>query len=411
MYFTETTHFYNGHTPHALVAQFGSPLYVYNEALFRKNCRTLRNMCPYPHFQAHYSIKANSNLTLLRIAREEGLCGEATSPGEVAMLLAAGFPAADILVIANNASDQEMAYYTETGCILSLESLSQLDRYGRLFPGGRIVLRFNPGVGSGHHKNVVTGGENTKFGINAEAVPQVQALLATHRLQLLGINQHIGSGVLEPEKYMESLANTLEIARQFPGLQFIDLGGGFGIPYRKQEGEAPLDMAALGKTLAQYMADFAQQYGNPNLVFKVEPGRYIPAESGVLLATVWAKKQNGKQKFVGTDAGFSTLLRPVMYDAHHDIEVYPAGVPATETEVVNVVGNICETGDYLARARALPVTQEGDVLGIMDAGAYGYTMASQYNGRPRPAELLIKTDGTLQQIRRRETVADLLAGM
>ena len=434
---TDQADFYQGHDPHKLVEKYGSPLYVYNERIFRKNCRDIKNMCP--NFVVNYSIKANSNLTLLSIARDENLRAEATSPGEIAVLIAAGYKPEEIFHITNNASDWDMEYSINKGILFSADSLSQLDKYGRINPGGKVAVRFNPGVGSGHHEHVVTGGDGTKFGVNEEFIPQVKDILLKHRLTLIGINQHIGSYILDVNIYMESVERMLAIAKNFDTLEFIDLGGGFGIPYHKQEGEKPLDLANLGKALEKFANDFNSSYGK-KLTFMVEPGRYVPAESGVLLGTVHSIKNNGSQKYIGTDLGFSVLLRPVLYDAYHGIEVYrkdevyqndemsaknsdqtpatsaiPSTIKATcdiaPTESVHVVGNICESGDYIAKDRTLPIIQEGDVLGVLDAGAYGYSMSSQYNYRLRPAEVLICQNGEIALIRHRDTIEDLLRNM
>ena len=236
---TDAVDFYQGHEPHALVKEYGSPLYVYNERIFRKNCRDFIKMCPYPKFAVNYSVKANSNVKLLSIAKSEGLRAEAVSPGEIEALLAAGYDAKDIFYVTNNASDEEIGYAIKKGILFSADSLSQLDRYGRLNPGSRVAFRFNPGVGSGHHIKVVTGGRDTKFGINEAYIPQVKEILAKHRLVLAGVNQHIGSYILDINIFMESVERILDVAKKFDTLEFIDLGGGFGIPYHKQEGEKP----------------------------------------------------------------------------------------------------------------------------------------------------------------------------
>jgi len=407
---TEDLNFYQGHNPHALLREYGSPLYVYNERIFRERCREVMGMCPYSRFHVNYSIKANTNLTLLAIAKQEGLRGEATSPGEIEALLAVGYKPGEIFYITNNASTEDMLYSVEKGILFSADSVSQLDRYGRANPGGRVAVRFNPGVGSGHHDNVVTGGKKTKFGVNEEYIPQVKEVLAKHKLTIVGINQHIGSHILDVNIYMDSVKRMLAMAKNFDTLEFIDLGGGFGIPYHKQDGEGSLDMPALGGALAAFMTEFSEGYGR-ELDCMIEPGRFIPAESGVLLGTVHAVKNNAEDKYVGTDLGFTVLLRPTLYDSHHDIEVYREGAVPGGSEKVHVVGNVCESGDYIARNRELPVIEEGDALGVLDAGAYGYSMASTYNHRLRPAEVLIRESGELVLIRRRDTYADLLRNM
>ncbi|NSW91988.1 MAG: diaminopimelate decarboxylase [Firmicutes bacterium] len=408
-YYTVQTKFYGKTAPDKLLKEFGSPLYVYNEAILRERCREMANLIPYPHFKSNYSIKANSNLELLKIARDEGLHADAMSPGEIYVLMKAGFKPEEIFYVSNNVSEEEMKFAIEKGIITSVDSLSQLEMYGRINPGGKVAVRFNPGVGAGHHAKVVTGGKKTKFGVNLDLIEDVKRILKKYGLKLVGINQHIGSLFMEGDSYIEGVKSVLSVAKYFDDIEFVDFGGGFGIPYRKQEGQSRLDLNDLGKKLGQIVLDWTKEYGR-DITIKIEPGRYIVAECGVLLGTVYTVKKNYGDTYIGTDLGFNTLMRPVMYDSYHEIEVYKNGKPAntSELEVVNIVGNICESGDIMAKERMLPKIEEGDIIGVMDAGAYGYSMASNYNNRLRPAEVLIKLDGTPKLIRRRDTLEDLI---
>ena len=402
-------------TPRLLVETFGSPLYVYSERIFREKCHAMLAFCPYRPFAVNYAIKANSNLSLLQIAREEGLRADVSSPGEALAALAAGFPPQDVFFIVNNAAPQELTFAIEKGLPVSVDSLSQLETYGRLLGAGHprrdICVRFNTGIGAGHHKKVVTGGDDTKFGIVPKDIPRVKALLATYNLRLAGINHHIGSQYAQ-EMYIVGAKALIDIARQFEGLDFLDFGGGFYIPYHKEEGERPFDLQPVGAELARLMQDFCATYGRP-LTCMIEPGRFIAAECGVLLGTVHAVKQIGANHYAGSDIGFSVLARPTLYDAHHDIQVFPLeGIAATAPpRIANIVGNQCESGDYIAKNRALPPLSEGDIIAVQDAGAYGYSMASQYNMRPRQAEVLITQGGETRLIRRRDTPEDMLKNM
>ncbi|MBE3102070.1 MAG: diaminopimelate decarboxylase, partial [Firmicutes bacterium] len=325
------------------------------------------------------------------------------------VLLAAGFKPDEIFFVCNNVSEEEMKYAIDLGIIVSVDSLSQLRTLGKIDYGGNAAVRFNPGVGAGHHEKVITGGKNTKFGINTDKIDEVKAILKEYSLNLVGINQHIGSLFMEGESYIEGVKSILTTAEQFTGLKFIDLGGGFGIPYRKQEGQERLELELFGEKISSLLSNWADQ-NNPNILFKIEPGRYVIAECGILLGSVYAQKENSETHYVGTDLGFNTLVRPVMYDSHHDVEVYKKHSVqlADEQEAVTIVGNICESGDIIAKDRLLPLVSEGDVLGIVDAGAYGYSMSSNYNNRLRPAEVLIKTDGTPVLTRQRDTLDDLI---
>jgi diaminopimelate decarboxylase len=408
-YFSKKTNFYGNTNPGDLINKYGSPLYVYNENILRQRCRDMADFIPYANFKASYSTKANANLELLKIIREEGLHADAMSPGEIHVLLAAGFRPDQIFYIGNNVSIDEMMFAVNNGITMSVDSLSQLETYGRFNPGGNVAVRINPGFGIGHHEKVVTGGKDTKFGINDDCIPEIKALIKEYNLNLLGINQHIGSLFMEGDAYIQSVKVLLQIAEQFGKLRFIDMGGGFGIPYQKQDNEKPLELKSFGQQLADLLFNWANQ-NNPDVIFMSEPGRYIVAESGVLLGTVHAKKENNGVNYVGTDLGFNVLIRPVMYDAWHDIEVYNRSKEFANISEkrVTIVGNICESGDTIAINRKLPELSVGDIIGVMDAGAYGYSMSSNYNNRLRPAEVLIQRDGSDKLIRRRDTLDDLL---
>jgi diaminopimelate decarboxylase len=400
--------FFGNADPVQLSEKYGTPLFVYNENILRKRCQDLKGLIDYSNFSVNFSPKANSNLELLKIVRSEGLKVDAMSPGEIYVNMLAGFKPEEILYISNNVSEDEFRYAINAGVKISVDSVSQLETFGKINPGGRVAFRVNPGVGAGHHEKVTTAGQKTKFGIEMKRIPDVKRIIKEYDLKLIGINQHIGSLFMDSEAYLESTGNILSIARQFDNLEFIDLGGGFGIPYNKQSDEPRLDLKELGGKLSEVIHSWVKEYGK-NIEFKIEPGRYIVAESGILLGKVYALKTNYNINYIGTDLGFNVLVRPVMYDSHHDIEIYRGSdMPSVKEETVRIVGNICETGDIIARDRSLPEIFKNDILGVLDAGAYGYSMSSNYNNRLRPAEVLIGTDGNPRLIRRRDTLDDLV---
>ena len=365
----------------------------------------------YP-YTANYSVKANTNIHILKLALEEGNNCDAMSPGEISMLLKVGFPKERIFFIPNNVSEEEMKFAIDHDIMTSLDSLSQLEMYGQLNPGGKCAVRINPGVGAGHHDKVITAGKKTKFGIAEEDIPEIFKIIEKYNLTIAGINQHIGSLFMDPEPYLQAVSNLLRIAMGFKNLEFIDFGGGYGIPYHKLDGETEYDMESFKERLEPILDKFVEEYGSVPL-FKSEPGRYCVAEGGVILGRVHSVKQNAGRKYVGTDVGMNVLVRPSMYDSWHDIEVIRAGkiVPRENMETVTVTGNICESGDLLAQDRELPVIEKDDLVCVLDAGAYGYSMCSSYNSRPRPAEVMVCKDGSVKLIRRRETIEDLFAYM
>jgi len=405
---TDDVDFFQGIDPYGLIEKYGSPLYVYNERILRERCREIKNLVSYPKFSVNYSAKANSNLAFLQIVHEEGLNVDAMSPGEIYAELKAGFKPEQIFYISNNVSEEEMKFAIERDILISVDSLSQLEQYGKLNHGGKIAARFNGGIGAGHNEKVVTAGKKTKFAINPEYIPDFKEIIKKYNLKFVGINQHIGSLFMEGDKYIEGVKAILDIAKQFDDIEFVDFGGGFGIPYKKLDGQPRLDIKDLGKRLNTVIENFVKEYGK-DIYFKVEPGRYISAECGVLLGMVHAVKHNGPHKFAGTDIGFNVIARPVMYDSHHDIEVYrKSNLKSEKEEPVTVVGNICESGDIIAKDRILPDIKEGDLLAILDAGAYGHAMSSNYNNRLRPAEVFIREGGEVVLTRERDTLDDII---
>ncbi len=387
--------------------KFGTPLYVYDERVLRQRCGDLMNSFG-GRLHPSYSAKANSNIALLKIIREEGLRADAMSPGEIFTLQKAGFAPEEIFYIGNNVSAEEMLYAAERGILVSVDSLSQLETFGKINRGGKVAMRFNPGLGAGHCDKVVTAGHETKFGIQAEFCAEAKEILAEYELEAVGINQHIGSLFLDPSPYVEAAGNLLQmVLTHFPGLKFVDFGGGFGVPYKS--GEKRLDFTLLRELLLPLLDKFTEQYDNKEIIFKCEPGRYVAAECGVVLGRVHSIKENYGNVYVGTDIGFNVLARPLIYDSYHEISVLPEQSSGKEYEGnLSVVGNICESGDILAKGRDIGKVKEGDIVVVSNAGAYGYSMASNYNCRLRPAEVLIREDGRVELIRERDSLESLL---
>lgn len=416
--YIETSNFFEGNNPEQIAAEYGTPLYVYNERILRSHMDSVAKVITKYPYTANYSVKANTNIHILKLALEEGNNCDAMSVGEIQMLLKAGFPEERIFFVPNNVAEDELEFAIHNGIMTSLDSLSQLELYGEVCNSlglndddrsRRCAVRINPGVGAGHHEKVVTGGKKTKFGIAEEDIDQIFEIAAKYKLTIAGINQHIGSLFMDPTPYLDAVTNLLRIARRFPNLEFIDFGGGYGIPYHKLDDEKDFPMEDFKKKLEPILDEFVAAYGSTPL-FKSEPGRFCVAEGSVILGRVHATKQNAGNKYCGTDVGMNVLVRPSMYDSWHDIEVLRDGKVVARDNLVEqtVTGNICESGDILAKNRALPEIQRGDLACILDTGAYGYSMCSSYNSRPRPAEVMICKDGSVKLIRRRETIDDLL---
>ena len=414
------SNFFEGRNPEQIASEYGTPLYVYNERILRDRMEKVAKVITKYPYTANYSVKANSNIHILKLALQEGNNCDAMSVGEIQMLLKAGFPTDRIFFVPNNVSD-ELVFAVKNGIMTSLDSLAQLELYGQIccdleLPNEKrkCAVRINPGIGAGHCEKVITGGKNTKFGIAEEDIPNIFEIAKTYSLKIVGINQHIGSLFMDPQPYLDAVTNLLRIALRFENLEFIDFGGGYGIPYHKLEDEKDFPMEDFKNKLEPLLDDFVAKYGKAPL-FKSEPGRYCIAEGGVILGRVHAVKQNSGKTYAGTDVGMNVLVRPSMYGSWHDIEiirngkiVQREGDGAEPLFEQTVTGNICESGDILAKDRMLPKMIRGDLICVLDAGAYGWSMCSTYNSRPRPAEILICKDSSIKQIRRRETIDDLM---
>ncbi len=366
--------------------KYSTPLYVYNGDLIIQRYKELYEYIKWNKLRILYAVKANYNVGILKLLKSSGAFLDTVSPAEVHLALKLGFAKEDILYTANNITDQEMHEVKNLGVLFNLGSISRLKKYARAYPGTEVCLRFNPDVVAGAHKNVMTGGDITKFGILLSEVDAVKEIVKEYDLKVIGLHEHTGSGIGETEKVFTSMKNLLGIASRenFPGLQFIDFGGGFKIPYKPTTPR--IDYASFGEKIGAIFTEFCERY-RKELYMYFEPGKYIVSEAGILLVEVNTLKQNRERLIAGTNSGFNHLIRPILYGSYHQIENLsnPAGKP----KVYDVAGNLCETGDYFAEQREIPEIREGDILAVKNSGAYGYSMGSLYNLRAMPAEVLV----------------------
>ncbi|MFN7146888.1 MAG: bifunctional aspartate kinase/diaminopimelate decarboxylase, partial [Myxococcota bacterium] len=281
-----------------------------------------------------------------------------------------------ILFTPNFAPRAEYAAALADGVHVTLDNVHPLAEWPELFAGREVMLRVDPGAGRGHHDHVRTGGERSKFGIAAGELDRVADLCRAHGVRVTGLHAHVGSGILDAQSWSDVALFLSQVTERFPEVRHLDVGGGLGVPEKADQ--APLDLAALDTALARV------REAHPRLAVWLEPGRFLVAEAGVLLCRVTQLKQKGDVRFVGVDTGMNSLIRPALYGAWHEI-VNLTRLDAPLTQVANVVGPVCESGDTLGYARRLPDTREGDVLLIATAGAYGRAMSSTYNLRA-PAE-------------------------
>ncbi len=329
-----------------------------------------------------YAVKANNHPQVLRTLAAEGLGFECVSLEEIDHVLAAvpDLTAEQILFTPNFAPREEYRRALESGVQVTVDNLHPLKHWPELFRDRDIFLRIDPGSGEGHHEKVVTAGNQSKFGIPLSALEEASALAGSHGMRVRGLHAHSGSGIHRADAWRDQLQTMLDASRLFPGVRVLDLGGGLGVPERP--GEPRLDLAALDASLAQVMAD------HTDLELWLEPGRYLVAESGVLMARVTQIKGKGQLRYLGIATGMNSLIRPALYGAWHEI-VNLTRLPEPATHRYNVVGPICESGDTLGLGRFLPESAEGDLILIANAGAYGAVMSSRYNLRAPAAELVL----------------------
>lgn len=353
-----------------------TPLYVYDEASLRGAASALLAMSSVDRI--FYAIKANPCPEILAIFHEMGLGFECVSPGEVERVrtLFPGIEGDRILFTPNFASAEEYRAGFEAGIHVTLDNIEPLETWPEVFAGRSVLVRLDPGEGGGHHRHVRTAGAQSKFGVSEEQLDRLAALVERVGVTVVGLHAHAGSGIRDPRMWIRTAGFLGRAAARFPGARILDLGGGLGVP--EKAGDAPLDLAALDAGLAGMRDE------HPGLAIWLEPGRFLVARAGVLLARVTQRKTKGRRSFVGVDAGMNSLIRPALYGAYHPI-VNLSRLEEPFAVVADVVGPICETGDVLGHERRLPETLPGDVLLVATAGAYGRAMSSSYNLR-RPAE-------------------------
>ncbi len=396
-----------------LADQYKTPLYVIDEERIKNNYKRLYEAFSshYSDFKMFYACKANTNLAVMRILEKEGSGIDAVSPGEIYTSLLAGFDPSKIIYTGNNVTDEELKFAVASGVRINLDSISQLKRLSKIpeAHGMEISFRVNPMVGAGHHDHCITGGPLSKFGVMEEESVEVYKMAKDLGFKPVGIHTHIGSGILDPEPFKLAVRTLMDIAGRLKEgvdvkFDFIDFGGGIGIPYTPEESK--LDIKNFAEKITNLYKDKLGEYGLGKPTMCIEPGRYLVGDASILLTRVNSLKQSYR-KFAGVDAGFNTLLRPTMYGSYHHIVV--ADKPLAEpTQNIDIAGDVCESGDLFARDRPMPDIEEGDVLAILNAGAYAFSMSSQYNSRPKSAEILVSKDET-NIIRERETFADLLS--
>jgi len=386
--------------------EFGTPLYVYDaENIARQVTRFNAAFAGVPA-RIKYACKACSNLAIIQLMRKLGTGLDTVSPAEIQLGLAAGYKPDEIVFTPNCVDFSEIEQAVETGTVINIESISGLEKFAHKYGGSvPICIRLNPNISTQVNADKVDWWHNqSKFGISRSQLATVKALEATYDLKINGVHIHSSSVIMSPEIFTAGARVVFDIAAGFKHLEFVDFGGGIKVDVG--DGNRVIDLPALGQTLENLYSDFYKRVGR-RIEIWFEPGRFLVGNAGTLFAKCTVIKKNEAVDFVGVNTGFNHLICPMFYDAFH--EIVNVSNPTGPVHTYTVVGNLCEI-DNLGRDRQLNEVREQDLIAIKSASAYGYSMASSYNSRPRPAEVLVM-DGQAHLIRRRETYADLIQNM
>ena len=385
-----------------LAEEFGNPLYVYDASKIEFQYNRLKNaFSKVEKLRINYAMKALSNISILKLINNLGAGLDTVSIQEVQLGLHAGFAPENIIFTPNGVSFEEIEEVAQLGIQINIDNLSVLEHFGTKYPKIPVCIRINPHVMAGGNSNISVGHIDSKFGISVHQIPLILRIVENTKMHINGIHMHTGSDILDIEVFLYAAEILFDAAKQFKTLDFLDFGSGFKVPYKK--GDIETNIEELGRKLSKRFLTFEKEYGR-TLTLAFEPGKFLVSEAGFFLAKVNVVKQTTSTVFAGIDSGFNHLIRPMLYGSQHTIENITN--PKGKERYYTVVGYICET-DTFANNRRIPEIHEGDTLCFRNAGAYCFTMASNYNSRYKPAEVLWK-DGKGYLIRERETFDDIL---
>ncbi|MFC2468195.1 MAG: diaminopimelate decarboxylase [Capnocytophaga endodontalis] len=381
---------------------YGNPVYVYDAEKISSQYQRLTNaFASVPKLRINYAMKALSNIAVLKLMKSLGAGLDTVSIQEVQLGLLAGFAPEQIIFTPNGVSMSEIEEAMRLGVQLNIDNLSFLEQFGTQHPEVPVCIRINPHVMAGGNSNISVGHIDSKFGISIHQIPHILRIVENTKMHINGIHMHTGSDILDIDVFLYAAEILFETAKNFKDLQFIDFGSGFKVPYK--EGDIQTNIEELGERLSTRFAEFCKEYGR-DLTLAFEPGKFLVSEAGRFLVKVNVVKQTTSTVFAGIDSGFNHLIRPMFYGATHYIE--NLSNPEGKKRFYSVVGYICETDTFASNRQIAEIT-EGDILCFHNAGAYCYTMASNYNSRLRPAEVLWQ-NGEAKLIRKAETFEDLV---
>lgn len=387
-----------------ITGKFGSPIFVTEYETIQKQAQKVQQAFSDFKFKAFYAIKANFNPEVVKAIKESGIYGiDAVSPQEVELALKLGYITDQIIFTPSNPSTEEIKQIGQKGILQNLGSISEIRRFGENFPGGSLSIRICPEVGAGETDKVTTGQTESKFGISLENLNKVKEVASQFNLKIIGIHSHIGSGFYQSSVFKKSVQAVCKVALNFPNVEFLDFGGGFGVQYQPEKEE--INLKEFASEIKPIIEKFEKET-EKEIEIRIEPGKYLVTHSTALLTKITTIKEKNGEIFVGVDSGFNHLIRPAMYGSYHHIA--NVSKPNQESKTVQVAGNVCETCDVFNSKINLNNPEEGDILAILCAGGYGASMSSNYNLRPRAAESMIKND-SIQLTRKRESLKDILS--
>lgn len=385
-----------------IARQFGTPVYVYHAEKMVEQLEKLKSAFSEVRLNLKYAAKALTNINILKFLARQGIGVDTVSIQEVKLALQAGFKKEDILYTPNCVSYQEIKEAIQLGVMINIDNISILEQFGNEYHSSiPVCIRLNPHIMAGGNSKISTGHIDSKFGISVLQMRHLQRVIKSNNINVIGLHVHTGSDILDADVFLKGADIVFEVAREFDNLQFIDFGSGFKVAYR--EGDVTTDINNLGKRITKAFKEFCKSYGR-ELELWFEPGKYLVSEAGYLLVKTNVIKTTPATVFAGVNSGMNHLIRPMLYEGYHDM--VNISNPEGTSRIYSVVGYICET-DTLGFDRKLNEVREGDVLAIKNAGAYGFSMASNYNSRLRPAEVLIYNQKP-HLIRKPESMEDIL---
>ncbi|MFD0991938.1 diaminopimelate decarboxylase [Tenacibaculum geojense] len=385
-----------------LTNKYGGPLYVYNTDTIKNQYNNITTaFSKVKNVKINYAVKALSNVNILKVFKQLGSGLDTVSIQEVQLGLLAGFDPKDIIYTPNGVSLKEIEDVAKLGVQINIDNLSILELFGQKHPKIPVCIRINPHIMAGGNSKISVGHIDSKFGISIHQVPHIKRVVENTGMHINGIHMHTGSDILDIDTFLMATEILFDVAKNFKNIEFIDFGSGFKVPYK--EGDIQTNISDLGKKLSKRFNDFCKEYGK-DLTLMFEPGKYLVSQSGYFLAKVNVIKQTTSTVFAGIDSGLNHLIRPMFYNAYHKIE--NISNPKGRERFYSIVGYICETDTFGSNRRINEIREE-DVLCFYNAGAYCFSMASNYNSRYRPAEVMIH-DGKDYLIRKRETFEDII---